>query len=615
MFSLYRGGYTNVNSTETLDDFDELCDILSQVNVGQKNGDYVLRGRCNGDRSDSNMVSMDAIIIDGDQTLTTSNSCSPLEPVHEILKSQDIKHVIHSSYSQNIPNNLYKWRCYIPCQDLVDAGALKQGVAEVISLLHGNGIMVRNVKEDSVPSQPWFTPRCPEGFEDDFTCLWHDGEPWKLGKVGILPTASVHISSNGNGDGGGGSCFSWDWAIGQISSGTIHQSVKSICGWLISTTDWAPSQIKTYLTTLISALCPDPVKVKRAIETKEIDNLIQYCQEHHGVFENAGDWKEDIMSAAELRDKVFPPTRWAVNGILPEGLTILAGDPKAGKSLMAVDICSAIASGRKAFGNRQCVEGMCVYYSLEDMYPMVQARIKKQSDIWSDKFKIITKIRCQLGDSFYKLLDEMVMMWPDLRCVVIDTMAKIIPGKPPGVTDYEHYYKYLDPLHQWAGLNHIAVVLITHLKKSRAVDGENPFNSIIGSVAIQGTSDAMLLLQKNHAKADIINPDLPDGFLEVQGRELGTDKYTLEFNDEEMKWCIIRESVIADVTGNSNWLLIADSLKRKQKSPAEIAKEIKKNGSTVRSCLKRMVAEKLIKNENGKYGLTGVNYTDDQDGW
>jgi len=384
---------------------------------------------------------------------------------------------------------------------------------------------------------------------------------------------------------------------------------------LISTTDWAPSQIKTYLVTLISSLCPDPVKVKRAAETKEIDNLIKYCQEHHGVFENAGDWKEDIMSAAELRDKVFPPTRWAVNGILPEGLTILAGDPKAGKSLMAVDICSAIASGNKAFGNRQCVEGMCVYYSLEDMYPMVQARIKKQSDIWSEKFKIITKIRCQLGDSFYKLLDEMVMMWPDLRCVVIDTMAKVIPGKPPGVTDYEHYYKFLDPLHQWAGLNHVAVVLITHLNKSRAIEGENPFNSIIGSVAIQGTSDAMLLLKKNHAKADIINPDLPDGFLEVQGRELGTDKYALEFNDEEMKWCIVREAVIADVTGNSNWLLIADSLKSKQKSPAEIAKEIKKNGSTIRSCLKRMMAENLIKNENGKYGLIGVNYTEVSDGW
>lgn len=612
--SVFEQGYTNLISDETIEDWDGLVDRLIDVQVGTKNGSYIVRGHCDGPRSDSNMKALDLIVIDGDQTLEAGNTCTPIEPIHEVLKSQNVKHCIHSSYSQNLVNSVFKWRMVIPCNDLVDAGALSQGVSEVISLLHENQLMVSNVVEDNTPSQPWFLPRCPEGFEDDFTCLYHDGEPWKLGSVKVLPSANIRlVGDNGNGKTGSG--FSWEWAIGQISSGTIHQAAKSICGWLISTTDWAPSQIKTYLATLISSLCPDPVKVKRAVETKEIDNLIAYCQEHHGVFENAGDWKEDIMSAADLRDKVFPPTRWAVNGILPEGLTILAGDPKAGKSLMAVDICSAIASGSKAFGNRKCIEGMCVYYSLEDMYPMVQARIKKQSNIWSEKFKIITKIRCQLGDSFYKLLDEMVMMWPDLRCVVIDTMAKIIPGKPPGITDYEHYYKYLDPLHQWAGLNHVAMVLITHLNKSRAIEGENPFNSIIGSVAIQGTSDAMLLLKKNHAKADIINPDLPDGFLEVQGRELGTDKYTLEFNDEEMKWCIVREAVIEDVTGNSNWLLIADSLKRKQKSPAEIAKEIKKNGSTVRSCLKRMVAERLIKNENSKYGLIGVDYADVSDVW
>ena len=611
MFSLYRGGYTNVNSTETLDDFDELCDILSQVNVGQKNGDYVLRGRCNGDRSDSNMVSMDAIIIDGDQTLTTSNSCSPLEPVHEILKSQDIKHVIHSSYSQNIPNNLYKWRCYIPCQDLVDAGALKQGVAEVISLLHGNGIMVRNVKEDSVPSQPWFTPRCPEGFEDDFTCLWHDGEPWKLGKVGILPTASVHISSNGNGDGGGGSCFSWDWAIGQISSGTIHQSVKSICGWLISTTDWAPSQIKTYLTTLISALCPDPVKVKRAIETKEIDNLIQYCREHHGVIDNVANWKTNLTTAAELRDKEFPPIKWAVDNVIPEGLTVLAGDPKCGKSLVAVDICSAIASGGYALGNRKCVKGDCLYVSFEDPERRVKARIAQQCNLWPDKFKLLTGALSQLGESFYRQVDEMMLMWPDLRCMVVDTMQFIIPPKPQGVTDYDHMYRCLDPLHRWAINNHIAVILITHMAKSRVQDGDNPFAGIIGSVAIQGTSDSMILLRKNHAKEGLVmnDPDIPDGFLRIQGREMGTEHYALEFDHEALKWSINREAELRDTTSNSNWILITDVIKKKPMGAVEISSELKINKATVKSCLKRMLDKGLIvKVDKGVYGLFGMVY-------
>ncbi len=611
-FSLFRGGYTNVKTSETLEDFDELCDILSQVTVGQKNGDYVLRGKCVGDRSDANMVSMDAIIIDGDQTLTTSNSCTPLEPVHEVLKAKNIQHCIHTSFSNNLPNNVFKWRCYIPCPDLVDIGVLRQGVAEVISLLHGEGIMVRNAKECNTPSQPWFTPRCSEGFEEDYVCKWHDGEPWELGKVSILPSASVHVNGNGNGDGNGaGTGFSWGWAIGQLKIGTVHQAAKSICGWAILTTDWSPSQIKTYLITLISSLCPDPVKVKRAMETKEIDNLIQYCREHHGVIENAANWKDRLVTAAELRDKEFPPVKWAVDGIIPEGLTVLAGDPKSGKSLVAVDICSSIASGGFALGNRRCTEGVCLYISLEDPERRVKARIAQQCNLWPDKFKLLTGGISQLGDSFYKQVDEMLMMWPDLRCIVVDTMSFIIPPKPQGLTDYDHIYRCMDPLHRWAINNHIAVILITHMSKARIQDGDNPFAGILGSVAIQGTSDSMILLRKNHAKEGLVanDPDVPDGFLRVQGREMGTEHYALEFDNEGLKWAIIREADVKDETSNSNWLLIVDLLKKKPMGPKDVSVELKINNATVRTCINRMIAKGLlIKIERGIYGVPGMTY-------
>ncbi len=39
-----------------------------------------------------------------------------------------------------------------------------------------------------------------------------------------------------------------------------------------------------------------------------------------------------IFSAAELQGRVFPPIKWIVPDILPEGLTLLAGKPKLGKS-------------------------------------------------------------------------------------------------------------------------------------------------------------------------------------------------------------------------------------------------------------------------------------------
>ena len=610
-YSLFRKGYTNLYSTEKLDDFDELCDILSQVTIGPKNGDYLVRGECVGERNDDNMASMNAIIIDGDQTLDMGKTCTPLEPVHELLKAKDIQHVIHSSYSQDIVNGIFKWRCYIACEDLIDVVALKQGTGEVISLLHDNKIMVRNVKECGVPSQPWFLPRCQDGMEHDFTCKWHDGKPWQLGSVKVLQSAGLHVAvgkSNGNGNEG---AFSWDWAVGQLKSGTVHQAVKSICGWAILTTDWSDSQIKAYLVTQISALCPDPVKVKRAVETKEIDNLIKYCREKHGVFEHSSNWKDHLITAKDLKDKDFPPVVWAVDGVIPEGLTVLAGDPKVGKSLVAVDICSAIASGLHSFGNRKCTEGACLYVSLEDPERRVKARIKQQCDLWPDRFKLLTGGISQLGEGFYRQMDEMLLLWPDLRCVVIDTMAFVIPQKPQGISDYDHIYKYLDPLHRWCLNNHISVILITHTTKARIVDGENPFIGIIGSVAIQGCSDSMVMLRKNHAKSGLVakDPSVPDGFLHIQGRELGSDLFALEFDDEGLKWAITREAEATDHTRNPNYLLIADALKSSVMGPTELSEATKINLATIKTCLTRMVKKEiLIKVSKGKYGLVGVNY-------
>jgi len=47
---------------------------------------------------------------------------------------------------------------------------------------------------------------------------------------------------------------------------------------------------------------------------------------------------------------VFPPIRWIVPDVLPEGATILAGRPKLGKSWMALDMALAVARGAYCLG-------------------------------------------------------------------------------------------------------------------------------------------------------------------------------------------------------------------------------------------------------------------------
>src|SRR3712207_3526173 len=53
----------------------------------------------------------------------------------------------------------------------------------------------------------------------------------------------------------------------------------------------------------------------------------------------------------ELDRKEFPPQRDIVEGVVPEGLTILGGRIKLGKSWMMYDISTAIGYGGCAFGS------------------------------------------------------------------------------------------------------------------------------------------------------------------------------------------------------------------------------------------------------------------------
>ena len=63
-------------------------------------------------------------------------------------------------------------------------------------------------------------------------------------------------------------------------------------------------------------------------------------------------------TAAELLDAEFPEPKWAIEGLIPEGLTIIGGRPKVGKSWLLLQAAIAVGTGGRFFGKqvdqRQC---------------------------------------------------------------------------------------------------------------------------------------------------------------------------------------------------------------------------------------------------------------------
>ena len=55
--------------------------------------------------------------------------------------------------------------------------------------------------------------------------------------------------------------------------------------------------------------------------------------------------KLEYIRCDELMNMQLPPAKYRVEEILPAGLTVFAGAPKAGKSLFVLRLCLSVAKG------------------------------------------------------------------------------------------------------------------------------------------------------------------------------------------------------------------------------------------------------------------------------
>ena len=55
--------------------------------------------------------------------------------------------------------------------------------------------------------------------------------------------------------------------------------------------------------------------------------------------------KLETIIAEDLQNRTYEPTHFLVDELIPEGLHILAGAPKIGKSWLALWICLCVAQG------------------------------------------------------------------------------------------------------------------------------------------------------------------------------------------------------------------------------------------------------------------------------
>ena len=84
--------------------------------------------------------------------------------------------------------------------------------------------------------------------------------------------------------------------------------------------------------------------------------------------------KLETINAEDLQNRTYEPTHFLVDELIPEGLHILAGAPKIGKSWLALWLCLCVAQGQ-ALWNFATTQGEALYLSLEDSFQRIQMRL------------------------------------------------------------------------------------------------------------------------------------------------------------------------------------------------------------------------------------------------
>ncbi|MCI2422754.1 helicase RepA family protein [Saccharopolyspora sp. K220] len=228
---------------------------------------------------------------------------------------------------------------------------------------------------------------------------------------------------------------------------------------------------------------------------------------------------DGLRDGAWLDQQTFPPLRYAVPGVLPEGFSLLVGPPKAGKSWMVLDIALAVASGGRALGHIAVgTDRPVLYLALEDGDRRMQARCRELLDTAPipARFEYLTRIQPA------RVIDT-VRAWLALRSgdtaplVILDTLGKVMPPAVVGESAYQRDYRIGSALKRVVDDYPGASLVVIH--HDRKATSDDFVEAVSGTNGLAGAADTIVVLVRPRGETD--------GLLKVTGRDVTEADYAL----------------------------------------------------------------------------------------
>jgi len=237
----------------------------------------------------------------------------------------------------------------------------------------------------------------------------------------------------------------------------------------------------------------------------------------HGILAARGDDLADLIrNGADLDAQTFPAVVYHVRRLIAEGLSLLVGPPKIGKSWLVLLLALAVAAGGRALGAIPVAPRPVLYLALEDSDRRLQDRCRKlltPGERIPSSFHYVTRV--PPGE-----VVETVRAWlrthPD-GLVFLDTLGVVLPPARAGESSYQRDYRIGSQLKalvdEYPGT---ALVVVHH---SRKADAEDFVDAVSGTHGLAGSADAIVVLSRRRNETT--------GLLRVTGRDIPEGEYGL----------------------------------------------------------------------------------------
>lgn len=309
----------------------------------------------------------------------------------------------------------------------------------------------------------------------------------------------------------------------------------------------------------------------------------------------------NTLTAAELLSKEFPPLQWLVEGILPEGTTLLAAPPKVGKSRLALQMALALVNGGYALNSEQtrCQSIEVLYLALESGERRLQKDIQQlQADGSIPVGLHVATTWRRLTEGGLADLDAFLDKWPGIKLVIIDTLAQA-RSATHGENGFLYSADYLAgaAIKELGDKRGISILVVHHTRKAISDD---PLDAVSGSYGVTGSVDTVLVLQRKRMEKD--------GTLSLISRDYPDNRWALSF--EQGLWTLRGTPSQASVMGwngdgdSDARRAILNELRIQPRKPADLAFLLRKNRVTIRRLLMKLVeANKVYQQFDGTYAL------------